>query len=113
MGGITTPHNVRSINAAIIRKIIKTWETKENRDPNHFQNLEFPGTGSGNLFFKFRVPSRTGSWNPTKSMFLRVPEPVPVHVGPQPFSKFRVLRNRFWNLFYKFRVPKNRFWNPF
>jgi hypothetical protein len=54
-------------------------------------------------FFNFRVPSRTGSKNPTKS---RVPEPVPAPVGPEPSSKFRVPRNRFWNPFYKFRFPR-------
>jgi hypothetical protein len=45
--------------------------------------------------------------------FLKVPEPVPVPVGPEPFSKFRIPRNRFWNTFYKFRVPRNRLWNTF
>jgi hypothetical protein len=39
-------------------------------------------------------------------VFLRVPEPVPGPIRPEPFSKFRVLRNRFWNPFYKFRLPK-------
>jgi hypothetical protein len=38
--------------------------------------------------------------------FLRVPEPVSVPIGPKPFSKLRVPRNRFWNPFYKFRVPR-------
>jgi hypothetical protein len=32
--------------------------------------------------------------------------------GPEPFSKFSVPSNRFWNTFYKFRVPKNRFLEP-
>jgi hypothetical protein len=79
------------------------------------------------LFLKFTVPSNR-FWNAFFNLgfhaepvpgtlqnlwFLRVPEPVPVPVGPEPFSKFRIPRNWFRDPFYKFRVKQKLFWNSF
>jgi hypothetical protein len=64
-----------------------------------------PNNRFWNPFYKFRVPMNR-FWNHFSNLgfrpepvprtlqnigFLKVPEPVPVPVGPEPFSKFRVL----------------------
>jgi hypothetical protein len=78
-----------------------------------FTTLGFPGIGSGTLFSNLGFHPEPFPGTLQNLGFLRVPEPVPRPVRPEPFSKFSVPGNRSWNPFYKFRVPRNQFWNPF
>jgi hypothetical protein len=65
-----------------------------------------------NSFFKIRVQSRTGSWNPKKSRVLKSSKTGSSLLDQNPFQNLGFQRNGsgtlFTNLIY--RVPKNWFW---
>jgi hypothetical protein len=65
-----------------------------------FTNLGFQRSSTGTLLSNLGFRPEPVPETLQRLGLLSVPELVPVCVGPEHISKFRVPRNRFWNPFY-------------
>jgi hypothetical protein len=68
--GTGTLFKILGFKKPILEPIFINLELQRTGSGIFLKFIGFPGTGSG-YFFKFRVPSRTGSWNSTKSRVLK------------------------------------------